>query len=296
MAPFHIALEEGFFRDVALDVEVTQVTSSAAIIPLLAGGRADVGLVGMSPAFANAVKRGARIRIVGGREHVRPACPQSGAMLIRKSAFPGGLSDLRELKGKRVAIGSWAGAMHGFFLDLVLNHAGLTHDDLTILDLRGRERFAALVRGDIDAVLVLNDFSGFHPGWSNDLAYVQVISRIVPGFQYGFIQFGARLLDGDSAAGAAFLAAYLRGVRAFADGKTPRFVEEYAKSNGLDFETLKAHCRAAVSLDGAIDRESLQRYLDWLARQGFVDGRMDAADLIDARFLEAASATHGDVR
>src|SRR5579884_3530362 len=64
MSPFYAAYEAGYFRDAGLDVELTKDLPGVQSLPLIAGGRIDVGFIGLSPGFVNAVLRGARLKIV----------------------------------------------------------------------------------------------------------------------------------------------------------------------------------------------------------------------------------------
>jgi NitT/TauT family transport system substrate-binding protein len=285
MAPLYLAVERGLFTRRGLDVRIERFRASEEAVPALAGGKLDAALLAISPAIINAVTRGARLRVVAGRDHVRAGC-RDVALLIRRKAFPEGFTDVRQLLGRRVCL-TQRSSVTLYYSDLLLEPAGLSHRDLTNVPLGFVERLHALVRGEIDAAVSAHEAGLIRPEWESEIAVGLELGRIAPNLQITFIEFGARLIDGDPAVGTQFLDGYVEAVRAFAAGDTPDFMREYAESNNLDYERIRTSCRTAVSLDGAIDEPSLQRALDWNHRHGFVDRRVAAAEVMDLRFVDA---------
>jgi hypothetical protein len=51
-------------------------------------------------------------------------------------------------------------------------------------------------------------------------------------------------------------------------------------------EKARKACRDIFTLDGSIDRTSLQRYVDWAARKKYCPPGLEAAQIIDTRFLD----------
>ena len=75
MASLYLADELGHFAKEGLHVDIEQMEGSTVTIPVLAGGKADAAFFGIHPALINAVARGARIRIVAGRQFYSTDCP-----------------------------------------------------------------------------------------------------------------------------------------------------------------------------------------------------------------------------
>jgi NitT/TauT family transport system substrate-binding protein len=282
----YLAEELGFFRQAGLQVEFHPVPESVQMLPLLAGGRIEVGCNVPTPGFINAVLKGARLRLVASRDIASPACGGGGTLFASRKTFPHGLRDLRLLKGKRVAIVSRA-SITAFILGTLLASAGLTMDDVQLVTMRVPEAFAALMAGKIDAIPAVN--------LDKDLDYVSTsvvrsisLSEVLPNFQHSFVIFGHALLDGDPEIGTAFLWAYLRGVQEFRAGKSPRALVELARAAHSDPAAARAACRENISADGRIDRASVQRFVDWAAKERLVPQAPDAARLIETRFVEEA--------
>jgi NitT/TauT family transport system substrate-binding protein len=286
MSSFYLARELGFFSSYGLDLEVRELPVTMQRIPLLAGGEIDVAFSTLSPAFINAVARGASVKIVAGREIASVDCGDIGALYANRKAFSDGLTNLALLRGKRISIVRKAG-IGEFWLEAILDSAGLRSDEVQIVELGKAEGMAALLGGAIDGRLFL-DFEKDPAALSPEVVRVIGLAKVIPNFQVSHVVFGGRLLNADVSVGARFLAAYLRGAQEFLRGRTPRFMEEYARANGLDPKRTREACRNTFTPDGSIDFRSLQKFIDWAVRKGYCPQPLDAAQLVDSRFLEAA--------
>jgi NitT/TauT family transport system substrate-binding protein len=286
MAPLYLADELGFFREAGLDVELLQVTDHVEMLPPLAAGRLDASFNVLIPAFINAVLNRARLKIVASRDVAVTGCSTGGALFGSRRAFPKGLRDLRALKGKRVAIATQTGVT-AFFLDQILASAGMRPDDVNVVVMRVPEAAAALTAGRIDALSAAN-VDVFLDQVSAKVVRSVTLAEILPNYQYSFVIFGATLLDGDPEVGIRFLEAYLRGVREFRSGRTPRALETLAQAARADPAAFRAACRDVISADGRVDPSSVQRFVDWAVKRGFTPKEVDASQLIETRFVEEA--------
>lgn len=286
MAPFFTAYEAGYFAEAGFDVEVDREPNSMQTVPLLAGGRLDVSFISDDAGLLNAVARGARVRIVAGRELASADCHPIGAVYVRRESFPHGLSSMKPLRGAKIAFSDGIGALPEYALDVLLEHDGMSRDDVQAMRMPRPQAAAALVSGAV---------AGFVAGGTEVVAFPQafefetgpVMARIQPGFQYSWIIFGSRLLDGDVAIGARFLRAYLRGANEYRKGRTPAFVDELAKSQGMDPKVLRSFCRESAEPDGAIRLADLERFVRWAIGRGMCPATLKASALVDGRFLAA---------
>lgn len=286
MAGFYMAQESGYFQSAGFNLDVQRISGAPQAIPVLAGGQLDAAFTALSPAFFNAVARGARIRIVAGREIVTPGYNDCALYGYRPS-FPRGLADLKELKGKRIAVAKKA-AVAEYWLDAMLEHAGLTQNDVTVVVLDHAEAVAALATGKIDALtsafFLEKGFAALEP----KLVLGIRLSDVLPGSQFSHILFGQKLLDGPVEVGARFLKAYLRGSWRFGHGGNPKFLDDLAQANGWDLARTREACRQTVAPDARIDKPSLDRFAEWAIRKGYCPPEVKAVELVDMRFLDAA--------
>ena len=285
MSPFYAAYEAGYFRHAGLDVELSTELPGIQSIPLLASGNLDVGFPGLTTGLMNAVARGARVRIVAGREISSSSCNLHGRLYGALSTFPNGIQSMRQLRGRRIAVSS-STTIGLFCVDKMLEHEGMNRADVVLRRMGSSERLAALKAGGVDAFLSTS--ADLDPMLrALHLAPGPSLADVLPGFQYSFIAFGSRLLDGDVRTGASFLRAYFRGARDYLAGKSPAFMDRFAKSNGLDPALVRAGCRDSFEHEGRIHFNDLQIAIDWAVSQGYVSRPMNAQSLVDTRFLDA---------
>lgn len=290
MSPLHLAEEEGYFRDAGLKIVFQMERKNEHIVALMAGGKADVGFAQVLPALINSISSGARIRIVAGRDvAVSTTCSSFGTLYGNRKAFPHGLSDLRQLKGKQVAVSGRAHFL-AFCLDAVMASAGMSIADVHLVEMEQAQSIPALIAGKIDAT-VASFMEARKESLTAELVRGPGLADVLPGMQYNFTEFGPRLIDGDPKVGTAFLAAYFRGARAFAAGHVPqKFVQSLGMEIGADPELVLKGCRSGAVLDGKIDQASVQRVLDWSVKNGFCPNAPTVAGMIDTRFADALGA------
>jgi NitT/TauT family transport system substrate-binding protein len=285
-APIHLAVEMGYFAQAGVDVSVVEVANPAQILLLLAGGEIDASLGSMTSAFLNAVARGSKVRIVAGRTIVTTACETGDRLYMRRAAYPDGLKDIRLLRGKRIAISRKATAAE-FFLDTMLASAGMTQRDVQLSTLARAEAVAALIGGRIDAVMD-HQFERDVQEIARQVVRGPRVAELLPNFQYAHVLFGAKVLAEDLSQGVGLLAGYLRGSREFLRGRTPKFMDEFARVNHLDPERTRAACRNFFTPDGSIQVGDLDRFVAWAGKKGYITAPLKAADLVDTRFLAPA--------
>lgn len=287
VSAFHLAEERGYFTQAGLDLRLQVSERSAMALPLLAGGKLDAAFAFPTPALFNAVGQGARIRIAAACNRLQGGCGEHGCAYGRRASFPGGLTDLRGWKGKRVAINSKA-SFNDFWMDMALEKAGMAMTDIERVYMDWNEAVVMLLRGTVEVLL---NTQGAVPDFGQregEILREPVASRALPDFQYFFVLFGTRLLGDDLAPGATFLKTYLRGVREFQAGETPKFLVDYARQTKVKLDNFAGPCRGSLSADGVIEPQAVRTIGDWAVRQGYAPRRIALESLIDERALRAA--------
>ena len=286
MSPLYLAEESGYFRDAGLEVIIRPIVQSNQLTPLLAGGELEAVFSTLQSPFLNAVGKGARVKIVAGRNRTIPGCGAVQTLYASRKMFPDGRFDLRKLAGRR--IGGLRSASNGeFSLETMLNTVGMTTEDIKMLMMPEPDAFAALISGKIDAAIATN-FEKDPLAFSPEIVRGPGMADVAPGHQYAFVSYGPGLLDGDHELGVALLAAYLRGARGFIEGRTPRWFDEFAQMSRMDLARARAACRQDLTVDGAIDQPSIQRFIDWAVRKKYCLHAVAPAQLIETSFLTRA--------
>jgi len=286
MSSLFLAYEQGYFRDAGFDIEIVQLSNPLYAMTLLAGGRADVAFAGLSTSFLNTARK-LPVKIIAGRELASPTCGTMGSIYGLRRNFPDGLDNPAVLKGKRVCGGPTLGFSH-FALDTQLESAGLSAADVQSVNMPTMQAVASLLGGSIDAAVLNVEYDRNLMLRASELVRGPGLGRYHPNFQCSHILFGATLLAADTGVGARFLSAYLRGAQEFARGRTPRFMEEFARSGGLDVQAVTSACRDRFSLDGSVDLHSLELFVNWALRKKYISESVSTSDLVDLRFLRMA--------
>ena len=287
LSSLHLAVESGYFRDAGFELEILPTGSPLNSMGLLAGRKLDVYCGSLYTLFLNSVLKGQRIRIAVGREIATPSCGNVAAIYGLRRTFPQGLGSAAPLKGKRVVSAEGIG-WGEFALDAHLAAAGLTVRDITMVRLPTSEALAALMGGGVDAMIGRDDLDRDPRTLSGEIVHGPGLSSLHPNFQYSFMYFGETMLSGDVERGARFVRAYLKGAREFAQGATPRYMVEFAKTNKLDVKETVSACRGTYAVDGAINFESLRLMAAWAYRKKYVSRLLDVSEMVNDRFLKKA--------
>lgn len=285
--PIYVAQEAGYFEAAGLDVEFREEPSSPTTTALLAGGEIDVSFNAFHPSYINLISRGADIRFVAGREVATAQCGARMVLYGSAQAFPDGLTDLRQLAGKRFSI-TRQGNIGEFAADAVLAGVGLSTADMEVSYLREADAAAALAGGHIDAMIgsqSQHDKSEFR----DKVVRGPGLADVLPGFQYSFALFGQRLLEDDPEIGISFLLAYLKGARDYLQGASGPYVDAFAAAHNLDPESIRNACRETFEPTGRLNSESFEHFVAWGIRKGYCDA--EAADIqpFETRFIDEAA-------
>jgi len=288
-APFMIAKDEGYFDASNIEVELVPMRHNEAYTAL-AGGDVDVYAGPLNPGFFNLMARGARVRIVADKGFVDPDQPCAPyTLLVRKGAIEDGVvpsaAALRGLTYSYSRYTQWEYviekylAKHGIALDEV-------REDKIPSDLL-QEAFA---QGKVDVAIGAEPIQTqiFTAGVARELAS---FGSLIPDAQMSVIFYGRRLLDDRPDLGRRFLAAYLRGVRTYAEGPTDRNLAIIARYTGLEVSLLRKTCWTPLRVDGSIDFASTDDFVRWAASRHYIDRVVDRAEYWDPRFLRSAPST-----
>jgi NitT/TauT family transport system substrate-binding protein len=287
MAPVHLGVERGFFAAEGLAVTIESSALTREAIPILATGKVDVAMLSFSAALINAIVRGARIRLVAGRERITAGCGDGGALYARRARFPRGYDDAASWKGVRTATSSRT-SVREYVFDRIAQHFGLPAGAIQVQSLRNEDAFAAAVSGRLDVIT-----GGGRPGYRDDpllqrLERIDLMERLLPNFQHSYVVFGPTILNAEPGLGGRFLRAYLKAARAFLAGETPQFFVQYAKDLGLDYGLVKSACRNTITPDGSLQLEDLRTLIDWCVRKKYIEKPVSVESVIDLRYLAAA--------
>lgn len=131
-------IEMGYFEEQGLKINLVEFADGPTIIAAMESGSIDIGYIGP----------GAHKLAIEGRATVFALAQFGNAdeLIANKSK---GINTIEELKGKSIAIAS--GTSSEMILDLTLKKAGLTREDVTVLDMDASAIVTAMISGSVDA-------------------------------------------------------------------------------------------------------------------------------------------------
>lgn len=280
-----IGLEEGYFADEGVDLHLLPASETGSTaLPILDQNRIDVARMTNMVALVNAIDQGARVKVVVGAGHFESGKCSLSALVARKGLYADGEPvEPSSLKGRKIDYKEVS--IEGYFLDKYLERGGLTLEDVEESWIPQPARMEAMNRGRID-------FTVISEPWPTRMVeeghrIVTPVGEVLDGFQWTMLAFGPRLLDDEREAGRRFVAGYLRAVRQFNEGPTPRNLELASRNTGLDIETLKKMCWPMIRADGSIEQESILEFQRWALERGHIRRIVEIEELWDPYFTTA---------
>jgi NitT/TauT family transport system substrate-binding protein len=151
VAPVHIALRKGYFRDEGVEVELTTVQGGAAGVLGLANGELDVTFGNWVSFFSAQAKNVADLKLVADGYRGKP-----GMFLVLAPADTP-IKSPKDLAGKKIAVNTRANvaelAVRAALKAQQVDASGIQFAEMAFPDMQ-----AALQRKDIDAALVVEPF------------------------------------------------------------------------------------------------------------------------------------------
>ncbi|MFC7400952.1 ABC transporter substrate-binding protein [Citricoccus sp. GCM10030269] len=138
-----VAEDMGLFEDHGIDLEITTLMSTSALAQLVASGDADIANLTYQPAF-NAMAAGVELRMLSGVQKLQDGMQ---TVYVKEDS---GIESIEDLRGKKIAVASLGGYGESMVAE-ALETAGMTLDDVTMVEVSPPETTAAIQRGDVDA-------------------------------------------------------------------------------------------------------------------------------------------------
>jgi NitT/TauT family transport system substrate-binding protein len=285
-APFFIAAEEGYFKEFGINMDFVTFNKTSEAVALLVAGSIDVYAGPINTGLLNVISKEENIKAVADRGHTQPGECTYQAIVVRKDLFNSGkVTKPADLKGQTAS--SSAGGPPAYLLSTYLAQAGLTLKDVVLNDLDSSVNIEAFANKTIainvppepDLTLLMN------AGNAVILAREEDVLGI---YQFSTVVFNQNLLVNNRDAGIRFLAAYLKGVKQYNEGKTERNLEILSKATGETIDLLKEICWGPIRSDGLVDFPSVDGFQKWSIKQGQLENAVTEAKFWDPSFVAAA--------
>ena len=302
-AGIFIGIEEGFFAQQGIEVDLTSFDSAANMVAPLATNQIEAGGGAPSAGLYNALRTGVNVRIVADKGHSDPTPPGFPVSIypVRKALVDSGqvrsVADLKGLRFGQPAVGISPE------LDLVafLRQGGLTPKDLDIVIMSFPDMVAAFATGTLDVTWLVEPFAttALNQGTFSILGYDHTVN---PYHQVAVLLYSPEFSQSDLAT--KFMVAYLQGVRLFNDAFMKR--ERAARERAINALVAHTHVKnralydqmtmSALAPDGKMNLQSFDQQQEHFLSTGTLQSRVDIQRFIDLQHIEAAVRQLGPYR
>lgn len=287
-APTYIALEQGHFAAMGLDVELQRYRSAVDMIPSLGQGRLDAGTGSLSAGLFNGLAEGLDISVIADSATVAPG-PDSHLSLVLAPGLEPEVTGYADLSGLRVAINAQAGGLE-IELARALALGDLTLDDVELIYLPFPEMVAAFTMDLIDAAILPEPF--LSTGLANEtFVELAAVGEFYPHHQISVLMFSGGMAADESVA-TRYLCAYLLGIRdfrnAFIDRTYPpeEMIQAVMRHTPIEdpalFDLMRYH---EVAANGAPNLESIESDLQYYRNAGYVEAEIDLDAFVDLHLV-----------
>jgi NitT/TauT family transport system substrate-binding protein len=279
-APFYLAQQAGYYRDAGLEVEF-QNRIDPDLITLVGQGAIDVGLADGTSVIP-AVSQGIPVR------YIATVYGKFPSIVFAKESS--GITDAADLKGRKIGTPGRYGSSW-VMLQALLGSAGLTPDDVQIVEYPDFGQGAAVSQGAVDAATGFANNEPVQLERSGEKAVVLRVDDITPLQGPGIIA-GTTTLESKGDAVAGFVAATLRAMEEIT--QTPErgleaavvAVPELASDRAGQAAILDATIDSwqgpltATRGLGAIDRDGWTKSIEYMTSLGLVPQPVTVDDVI----------------
>ena len=303
-AGVYIALEQGFFAQQGIDLELQPFDTAVNMIPPLGTGQIEAGGGAMSAGLWNAVARGVALKVVADKGHVdsRPPGFSVADLLVRKDLWDSGkVKSVADLKGLTMSTPA-----KGFTGEITqakeLAKGGLTDKDVNLVTVPLTEVATAYANKKVDAGAAIEPFRTIIVDQQKTGVLLMHDYDVDPGAQTAGILFGPDFAKSPLAG--PFVTAYLQGVRLYDDG----FVKKDPAARQKAIDAMVKHTAVkdrglydlmgvqGLDPNGAMNVKSLEEQQDFWVAHGEQQQKVDFSKVVDDQFVKAAVAKLGEYK
>jgi NitT/TauT family transport system substrate-binding protein len=271
LAPFHLAVQNGYFQAEGVRVEAVTASSGQASLAKLISGEVDVAYSSYTPFFVAQSQKAADLRIVADASSAAP----NTTMIV---AVPGsGVRSAADLAGKRIAVTA-TNTISDTLVKSAMREAGVDSSGVQWISIPFPETAPALARGDVDAAFLTEPFITLAERSVGAVPIADTATGPTAELPTAGYAALATFADENQDAVSAFQRALAKATAEAADrSKVEPLLVEYS---GIDAETAAA--TALLTFRSTPDARELQRVPDLLLEFGVLREPVDAAAMIGA--------------
>lgn len=290
-SPYYIAIEEGYFEEQGIEVEVVNMTATEDVMPALSSGQVDVASGLISAGMLNAIARGAEVAITADKGYIDPDGCLSFTIVGRSGLVDtDDLETADQLAGKTINVvpATWL----EYYLGEVLATGDLGFDDINTVYVGSAAMVDALASEQVDATVDSEPWLSIFTSQGHG-AILSSPQELLPNDSVAVQIYGPNLLNENRDLGVRFMAAYLKGVEQYAGGATERNVDIVAGFTELDRGLLESMCWPAINPTGEVVVDGVLGFQEFAVERGYLDEIVPADEFYDGSFIEDAGELMG---
>jgi NitT/TauT family transport system substrate-binding protein len=271
LAPFHLAMQNGWFAAEGVSVAAVTAPSGQASLAKLIGGDVDIAYSSYTPFFVAQDKQVADLRFVAAASSAGPAT----TMIV---TVPGSaVRTVADLAGKRIAVTA-TNTISDVLVKAVMRRHGVDFSGVEWVSVPFPETAAALERGDVDAAFLTEPFITLAAGSVGAVPVADTAAGDTADLPTAGYAALAAFTEENPQAVAGFRRALERATAAAQDRSLvePLLVEHSRIEPGVAAET------GLLTFHAALDAERLQRVPDLLLEFGVIEQPVDVATMVAA--------------
>lgn len=272
VAPFHLAVQNGYFKDEGLEVESVDAASGDASVTKLLSGEVDIAYASYTPFFIAKSKGNADIKFVSDASSAGPKSTEIVAMPN------GSVKSVRDLAGKKIAITA-QNTICDTLTKSVMRDNGVDFSSVKWVSLPFPSIGAAVKRGDVDAGFLTEPFITGSAKTNGTVPIIDTATGATQDFPTAGYGSLGKFTTSSPKTVAAFQRAMLRATKESADrSKIEPLMVQFSK---VDEAT--ASLTALLTFQSTLDARRLQRVPDLLQQFGSIPAKIDVAQMIVAQ-------------
>lgn len=279
VAPLFVAMQNGYFRDLGLEIDTTPSAGGAAGIPGLIGGSFDV-VYGNVVSVLLASQQGLDVKVIAPGTKVLLADVDTAPIIVRSDS---GIKNGKDLEGKSIAVNTRNNVIW-LYARAWIKATGGDPDKVVFKEIPFPQIEDALRQQRVDAAFLVAPFSVVARQKPGLTAIANPYSDIQPGVDVGQYITTGKLLSTKPETIKKFVAGLRKGVEWFNANRTSdtvlAIISGYTKTDG---SILKSIALPAAPLQS--DLAQVKRTMDLMIENKLLPAPLDLSKIIDPMAL-----------
>lgn len=272
-AAVQVAIDQGYFKDENLTVQI-KVLKGPAITAALLNGEIEIGSLGSS-VVVTAVAQGLPLKIIAGRD--KTPNKEEDDTFPFMTMPSSGIKDVQSLSGQKVAVNS-LGSINALFSRKAIDKLGGDSSKVQFIEMDFPDMISAMKSGAIGAASMLEPFASQARSAGAVTLFGAESTAFPDGAPVGVLAATSKYIDENPEITAAFRRALDRAV-AWCAADEARFRRALPKLAGLSKE--QAEATVLPTWSTAVSEAGLSQIADELKRQGMIDTVPGVSTMLD---------------